>query len=62
MGEAYNEAVGKLAQATAAICEEIDLLLQWADQSQTGGWSTHQVKPQMDRAAALALLLHRLES
>ena len=39
---------------------EIDQLLRWANESSTGGWSTHQVEPMRMRASRLSLELHRI--
>jgi hypothetical protein len=47
----------EVERLTAAIREEILLLRRWAEESQRGGWSTHQVQPMLNRANALALLL-----
>lgn len=40
------------------IKKEIELLESWAKESRSGGWSTHQVKPQLDRAQELKALLY----
>lgn len=50
----------KLELSRATVAEEIDLLLAWSRESITGGWSTHQTRPQLDRAEKLALVLHRI--
>lgn len=42
------------------IKKEIELLERWAYESKYGGWSTHQVKPQLDRAAELKQLIYDL--
>jgi hypothetical protein len=44
-----------------ALREEIDQLRRWADESERGGWSTHQTRPMRERANALALLLCGVE-
>lgn len=55
-----SDAEKKVALAIAVIREEIGLLLRWADESGRGGWSTHQVEAQRERAASLALTLYQL--
>jgi hypothetical protein len=42
--------------------EEARMLERWAEQSQRGGWSTHQVQPQKDRAAYLWGIVGRARS
>ena len=34
-------------------------LRRWADESEKGGWSTHQVKPMREQAEKLEALLYR---
>jgi hypothetical protein len=36
-------------------------LNQWADESKSGGWSTHQVKPMQEKAAEIYQLLDKVE-
>lgn len=40
-------------ELAALLMEEADLLDRWAQQSITGGWSTHQVDPMRERADEL---------
>lgn len=40
--------------------EEITILEKWANDSLLGGWSTHQVKPQQERANYLKSVLYDL--
>lgn len=47
----------KIALAASTIRDEIFQLEAWADESLAGGWSTHQVKPQRERAMMLARIL-----
>ena len=42
------------------IKEEITLLEKWAAESKVGGWSTHQVNAQKERAAYLKTVLYDL--
>jgi hypothetical protein len=44
-----------------AIRDEISLLEKWAQESKVGGWSTHQVEPQLKRANELKILLFDLK-
>jgi len=44
------------------IKKEIELLEKWANQSIKGGWSTHQVEPQRNRANELKALLYDLKN
>ena len=34
-------------------------LENWADESEIGGWSTHQVKPMRDKAIRIKALCHK---
>jgi len=36
-------------------------LNKWADESKSGGWSTHQVKPMQEKAAEIYQLLDKVE-
>ena len=40
-----------------SIAKQLNL---WAEQSRTGGWSTHQVKPMQDKAAEIYRLLDKM--
>ena len=40
------------------LSEIAENLEQWAIESQNGGWSTHQVKPQIELAATIKLHLY----
>lgn len=42
------------------IKKEISILERWANESLSGGWSTHQVKAQQQRALELKALLYDL--
>lgn len=44
------------------IKEEIKILETWAEDSLKGGWSTHQVKAQKDRAIYLKGILYDIEN
>ena len=48
--------------AQQIIKEEITLLQSWIDQSKTGGWSTHLVKPMEDRILQLQKIHFELSS
>ena len=52
-----DELEAACAAYRAALEEEVRILLRWAEESQAGGWSTHQVGSQRERAATLAVLL-----
>lgn len=42
--------------------DEIELLERWAAQSESGGWSTHQVEAQKERANELKAVLFDIEN
>lgn len=44
------------------IKEEIKILENWAEESIKGGWSTHQVQAQKNRATYLKSILYDLEN
>lgn len=48
--------------AQQIIKDEITLLQSWIDQSKTGGWSTHLVKPMEDRILQLQKIHFELSS
>lgn len=43
----------QLAELREALRQEADQLESWAHESRAGGWSTHQVKPMLERAKRL---------
>jgi hypothetical protein len=49
--------MSRIEELEAILREEIATLRRWADESQHGGWSTHQVGPMRERANRLALVL-----
>lgn len=50
-----------LFRAVAILRTERRQLLKWAEESMTGGWSTHQVKPMKKRAEYLKKQIVELE-
>lgn len=46
----------------AILQDEIRLLERWAAQSEQGGWSTHQVQAQRERAAELKAVLYDIQN
>jgi hypothetical protein len=49
-----------LGEAIRALEDEIQQLYSWVEESKTGGWSTHQVNPMMERAGKLSLKVREL--
>ncbi len=57
-----GEANQAILNARVMSCEQMladirQQLNRWADESQSGGWSTHQVKPQQKLAAEIQQFL-----
>lgn len=50
-----------LEEAIQILEEERAQLLEWAKQSSTGGWSTHQVEPMTKRAEHLYNKINELK-
>ena len=52
----------KLQEAIEVLEEEIAWLKRLARESESGGWSTHQVKPMRSRAVYLQNKVYKLKS
>ncbi len=50
-----------LKQAIKVIEEERDQLIEWANESKLGSWSSHQVKPREQRAIELTNKINYLK-
>jgi len=56
--EELKQAKLRIAHLEWLLNDEANQLIRWANQSQFGGWSTHQVKPMQDRALFLLGIIY----
>jgi len=59
--EETNKIVSNLLEPLVMLRSLAKQLNKWADESRTGGWSTHQVKPIQEKAAEIYQLLDKVE-
>jgi hypothetical protein len=52
-----TELQAKSDKFKSALSDTVQQLVQWADESRSGGWSTHQVEPMRNKAKELSLIV-----